>query len=201
MLIGGAGPLMLCILCTRRCCRRQQVAWRQEDRVQRELENARELWARYVERNRCRPARCCASVLTCCCPSHSPSPPASTPVALGPSAEPHTTGPVPTRPRPPLHAAAAAPPCRREVEERAEQLKAISNLSALIAGFVLVSFLQFGFDPGAATQGVQLAFGITIALTVRCGRVVVWCGGEGVVLWCVGKGAGQRATPAPLRCT
>ena len=57
--------------------------------------------------------------------------------------------------------------CRRDVEERAEQLKAISNLSALIAGFALVSFLQFDFSPSAASEGVQLAFGLTIALTVR----------------------------------
>lgn len=53
------------------------------------------------------------------------------------------------------------------MEERAEQLKAISNLSALIAGFALVSFLQFDFDPNASSEGVQLAFGLTIALTVR----------------------------------
>ena len=53
------------------------------------------------------------------------------------------------------------------MEERAEQLKAISNLSALIAGFALVSFLQFDFSPSAASEGVQLAFGLTIALTVR----------------------------------
>ena len=52
------------------------------------------------------------------------------------------------------------------MEERAEQLKAISNLSALIAGFALVSFLQFQFEPDAAAEGVQLAFGLTIALTV-----------------------------------
>ncbi|KAL4458369.1 hypothetical protein ABPG75_013234 [Micractinium tetrahymenae] len=55
---------------------------------------------------------------------------------------------------------------RRDVEERAEQLKAISNLAALIAGFVLVSFLQFDFGPTAASEGVQLAFGVTIAITV-----------------------------------
>jgi hypothetical protein len=76
---------------------------------------------------------------------------------------------------PPPTACPAPPPalhhhrclCRRDVEERAEQLKAISNLSALIAGFALVSFLQFDFSPSAASEGVQLAFGLTIALTVR----------------------------------
>lgn len=63
-------------------------------------------------------------------------------------------------PTPPLE------PRRRDVEERSEQLKAISNLSALIAGFALVAFLQFDFEPNAASEGVQLAFGATIALTV-----------------------------------
>jgi hypothetical protein len=55
---------------------------------------------------------------------------------------------------------------RRDVEERAEQLKAISNLSALIAGFALVSFLQFEFAADAASESVQLAFGVSVALTV-----------------------------------
>lgn len=32
--------------------RQQQAAWRQEDLVQRDLENARHLWGRYVEKNR-----------------------------------------------------------------------------------------------------------------------------------------------------
>mgnify|MGYP001810720819 CR=1 FL=1 len=53
------------------------------------------------------------------------------------------------------------------MEERSEQLKAISNLSALIAGFALVSFLQFDFGQDAASEAVQLAFGVSIALTVR----------------------------------
>ena len=33
--------------------RQQQLAWRQEDLVQRQLENARAMWARHVEKNRC----------------------------------------------------------------------------------------------------------------------------------------------------
>ncbi|PRW59460.1 Calcium release-activated calcium channel isoform A [Chlorella sorokiniana] len=65
---------------------------------------------------------------------------------------------------------------RRDVEERAEQLKAISNLSALIAGFALVSFLQFDFSANASSEGVQLAFGLTIALTVLLeGNAMVLC--------------------------
>ena len=31
---------------------------------------------------------------------------------------------------------------RRDVEERAEQLKGFSNLAALVAGFVMISYLQ-----------------------------------------------------------
>ena len=60
----------------------------------------------------------------------------------------------------------ARPACRRDTEERAEQLKAISNLAALVGGFVLVSYLQFNFDPNAASEAVQLAFGLTIAICV-----------------------------------
>ena len=35
---------------------------------------------------------------------------------------------------------------RRDVEERAEQLKGFSNLAALVAGFVMISYLQVDFD-------------------------------------------------------
>lgn len=55
---------------------------------------------------------------------------------------------------------------RRAVEERAEQLKEVSNISALIAGFALVAFLEFSFNiydiPGTLVYG----FGLTTALTV-----------------------------------
>ena len=68
-------------------------------------------------------------------------------------------------PAPPA-ARRSTPTCRRDTEERAEQLKGISNLSALMAGFVLVSLLNFSFDPNQGSQGVQLAFGLTIALCV-----------------------------------
>jgi calcium release-activated calcium channel protein 1 len=56
---------------------------------------------------------------------------------------------------------------RRDVEERAEQLKGISNLAALIAGFAMVAFLQFQFLPTDAPQFVFVLFGITTASTVR----------------------------------
>lgn len=62
--------------------RDEERRWRAEDLEQRALDNARVLWARFVEKN------------------------------------------------------------RRDVEERAEQLKGISNLAALVAGFVMISYLQ-----------------------------------------------------------
>lgn len=65
-------------------CRDEERRWRAEDLEQRALDNARQLWARFVEKN------------------------------------------------------------RRDVEERAEQLKGISNLAALVAGFVMISYLQVG---------------------------------------------------------
>ena len=62
--------------------RDEERRWRAEDLEQRALDNARVLWARFVEKN------------------------------------------------------------RRDVEERAEQLKGFSNLAALVAGFVMISYLQ-----------------------------------------------------------
>ncbi|KAG0626349.1 hypothetical protein M758_2G120200 [Ceratodon purpureus] len=61
--------------------------WREEDMEQRNLENARALWLRFVERN------------------------------------------------------------RRDVEEKSDQLKAISNLAALFCGFATVTLTQFIVEP------------------------------------------------------
>lgn len=55
---------------------------------------------------------------------------------------------------------------RREVEERAEQLKAVSNLAALIAGFALIAFLEFSIEPEEEARGLVIGFGLTTALTV-----------------------------------
>ncbi len=71
----------LCFQCIQ-SCRDEERRWRAEDLQQRALDNARVLWARFVEKN------------------------------------------------------------RRDVEERAEQLKGFSNLAALVAGFVMISYLQ-----------------------------------------------------------
>lgn len=56
---------------------------------------------------------------------------------------------------------------RYEVNERAEQLRSIGNLSALVAGFAMTSFLQFTFNNSEAVKAVILGFGISTALVVR----------------------------------
>lgn len=76
---------MCACLCMLPAHRELQGAWRAEDVQQRQLDNARVLWGRILERN------------------------------------------------------------RRDVEEKTEQLKAISTLAALISGFALTAFLQFDF--------------------------------------------------------
>jgi len=55
---------------------------------------------------------------------------------------------------------------RRDVEEKSEQLKAVSSLAALFAGFAVVTLTQFGFD--ADTVGIiWIAFyGVLTALVV-----------------------------------
>ena len=60
---------------------------------------------------------------------------------------------------------------RRDVEERAEQLKGISYLAARVAGFVMLSYLQFGFDVAGQNPGVLIGFGLTTAVVVRGTRV------------------------------
>ncbi len=53
------------------------------------------------------------------------------------------------------------------MEERAEQLKGISNLAALVAGFVMISYLQFGFDVSGQNPNVLVGFGLTTSVVVR----------------------------------
>lgn len=55
---------------------------------------------------------------------------------------------------------------RRAVEERAEQLKEVSNISALIAGFALIAFLEFSFNIDEVPRALVYGFGITSAVTV-----------------------------------
>ena len=57
---------------------------------------------------------------------------------------------------------------RRDVEERAEQLKSLGNLAALVAGFAVVAFLEFGETQDfTENPTLTLSFGITAALVVR----------------------------------
>ena len=44
-------------------CREEERRWRAEDLEQRALDNARQLWARFVEKNRCMPIFGCATLL------------------------------------------------------------------------------------------------------------------------------------------
>lgn len=55
---------------------------------------------------------------------------------------------------------------RRDVEEKSEQLKAVSSLAALFAGFAVVTLTQFGFD--ADTVGIVwiALYGVLTALVV-----------------------------------
>ena len=59
---------------------------------------------------------------------------------------------------------------RRDVEERAEQLKSIGNIAALVAGFAVVAFLEFAPPKawGEFSPALTIAFGFTTALVVRC---------------------------------
>ena len=59
---------------------------------------------------------------------------------------------------------------RRDVEEKSEQLKSISNLSALIGGFAVVAFVELQFsDPNETperNEGLIVAYAATTALVV-----------------------------------
>ena len=53
------------------------------------------------------------------------------------------------------------------MEEKSEQLKGVSSLAALLAGFALSGFLQFDTSNFEDTTGTLLPlFGLTMALTV-----------------------------------
>ena len=56
---------------------------------------------------------------------------------------------------------------RRDVEERAEQLKSIGNIAALVAGFAVVAFFEFQADWVAIPVALECVFGFTTALVVR----------------------------------
>ncbi|CAI5535692.1 unnamed protein product [Closterium sp. Naga37s-1] len=83
-----------------------EILWREEDMNQRHVDNARYLWARFVEKN------------------------------------------------------------RRDVEEKSEQLKAISNLAALFAGFAVVTLTQFQVTLEDSPMWNIALYGILTAISV-----------------------------------
>jgi calcium release-activated calcium channel protein 1 len=73
---------------------------------------------------------------------------------------------------------------RRDVEEKSEQLKGVSSLAALLAGFALSGFLQFDTSNFEDTTGVLLPlFGLTMALTVGVGEAGEGAYGGSVTLY------------------
>ena len=52
-------------------------------------------------------------------------------------------------------------------DEHAEYVRSLATLSALMAGFVNVAFVQFGFTPTQIPMPVLMGFAITNSLTVR----------------------------------
>lgn len=55
---------------------------------------------------------------------------------------------------------------RRSVEEHSEQLKSLANLSALVAGFSVIGFLEFQFQEEDYSHFVPALYGLFTALTV-----------------------------------
>jgi calcium release-activated calcium channel protein 1 len=55
----------------------------------------------------------------------------------------------------------------REVEEKSEQLKAISSLAAIIAGFAVIAFLEFQFEFRDPSHFLLPLYGACFAATVR----------------------------------
>ncbi|CAI7859250.1 unnamed protein product [Closterium sp. NIES-53] len=99
---------VLCALYAVHCtlCIAADIRWREEDMNQRHVDNARYLWARFVEKN------------------------------------------------------------RRDVEEKSEQLKAISNLAALFAGFAVVTLTQFQVTLEGSPMWNIALYGILTAISV-----------------------------------
>ena len=55
---------------------------------------------------------------------------------------------------------------RRDVEEKSEQLRSVANLSALIAGFAVVSLIELNFDEDATSEVLVALYGTLTAITV-----------------------------------
>eukprot|EP00898_Chlorokybus_atmophyticus_P002260 jgi/Chlat1/3034/Chrsp206S03286 len=57
-------------------------------------------------------------------------------------------------------------PNRRDVEEKSEQLRSLSNLAALFAGFQLTALTQLNFQGRTLSLALLAAYGISTALVV-----------------------------------
>lgn len=112
---------------------------------QQHLSNAVALWKRSTDANLNdlvrRPAGDLVSAATCCVGEHQRK------------ADDWGDGTDPD-PMPPLQ------------EECSEQLKAVTDLAAIISGFEMIAFLQFQFDSTQVSKALQLAYVTTCGLTV-----------------------------------
>ena len=61
--------------------------------------------------------------------------------------------------------------------DRANQLKNLAKLSAIIAGFSMSSFLEFNFDPNTVPSGLLIAYGLTTAAVVSVAWKIKRCEG------------------------
>lgn len=54
-----------------------------------------------------------------------------------------------------------------EQEMHQDQLNTVAELSSIILGFMMISFLQFTFDTTETAPHLQIFFSVSAALTVR----------------------------------
>lgn len=83
----------------------------------------------------------------------------------------------------------------REVEEKSEQLKAISSLAAIIAGFAVIAFLEFQFTFTDPSHALLPLYGACFAATVRAQRH----GAQPAVCCCIARDTpyAGRHVPGP----
>lgn len=58
-------------------------------------------------------------------------------------------------------------------DDRADQLKGLARLSAIIAGFSMSSFLEFNFDASTVPLGLLIAYGISTSLVVSLSFICI----------------------------
>ena len=141
--------------------------WRAEDLEQRALENARALWMRNVEQNRrdcVRAPSSWAGRASGRCQGLSVQPGARH-SSLRAARGAHTVGTAGRAPSVQRHAWRLSRSARAQAE-RAQQLKYLSKLAALVAGFAMASFLQFNFQPSTVQRGVLTCYAIVTSAVV-----------------------------------